>query len=460
MNALLPLYQNVLDSFQAFPTGRQGARQFEAVVRDLLKRIGKESIAPSYFIKYALEAVADGKIQASPEKVKNFLLWLKSLETPIYLSHVSDEIVKKLLPETDWRVVRPNSWVKENTKVKSMLEQVLAVDEKVPENLPHPGDVVKVKFHDLGRNLKGKVLEVKKQYPNMDWLVKIEDPKNPNGYIWASPRHVTKASALDLVLADSLVEDPFGAYLQTALWAEVDDNGDPWDSNYSEEDIAPESKTQMKQEFDEFMKRAQPLLQELEEAEGRLDLAQIAHDFWLTRNRHGAGFWETSDYPEQIGTKLTDLSHKFPEVYFWLAEDGKIHAEPNGQVKAEKAQATGEPDQDYDHDIYDAITLALRSEGFEASHKEFDKYQGVEIKVKEQGSKAPPVSLWPALEPIQEEDSLQLFVQPDAKLPGEQEAPIFAITVWSEGAGLDPELIDWLDAYFTGATKPGDAAHA
>lgn len=42
---------------------------------------------------------------------------------------------------------------------------------------------------------------------------------------------------------------------------------------------------------------------------------QVGHDFWLTRNHHGAGFW---DRPEVYGgednaQKLTDSAHSFGE---------------------------------------------------------------------------------------------------------------------------------------------------
>ena len=42
---------------------------------------------------------------------------------------------------------------------------------------------------------------------------------------------------------------------------------------------------------------------------------------------------------------------------------------------------TGEPDQDYDHEIYDAIVDEIGYLGYEASHREFDKYQGIFIQV-------------------------------------------------------------------------------
>jgi hypothetical protein len=42
---------------------------------------------------------------------------------------------------------------------------------------------------------------------------------------------------------------------------------------------------------------------------------------------------------------------------------------------------TGEPDQDYDQDFYNAVCKKLKKAGFDCSHREFDKYQGVYIKI-------------------------------------------------------------------------------
>jgi hypothetical protein len=45
--------------------------------------------------------------------------------------------------------------------------------------------------------------------------------------------------------------------------------------------------------------------------------AQAGHDFWLTRNHHGAGFWDRYSSGEgyDLGQKLTELSHKYPEIF-------------------------------------------------------------------------------------------------------------------------------------------------
>lgn len=50
----------------------------------------------------------------------------------------------------------------------------------------------------------------------------------------------------------------------------------------------------------------------------------VAHDFWLIRNHHGAGFWD-GDYPEDIGKRLTALAHTFGDCDLYVGDDGKIY---------------------------------------------------------------------------------------------------------------------------------------
>lgn len=53
---------------------------------------------------------------------------------------------------------------------------------------------------------------------------------------------------------------------------------------------------------------------------------QNGHDFWLTRNRHGAGFWDRG-YGE-VGDKLTTAAQKYSECnLFYSSEDNKIYIE-------------------------------------------------------------------------------------------------------------------------------------
>lgn len=45
-----------------------------------------------------------------------------------------------------------------------------------------------------------------------------------------------------------------------------------------------------------------------------------AHDFILTRNHHGAGFWD-GDWQAPWGERLTELAHTFPQLESYFDDD-------------------------------------------------------------------------------------------------------------------------------------------
>jgi len=52
---------------------------------------------------------------------------------------------------------------------------------------------------------------------------------------------------------------------------------------------------------------------------------QIGHDFWLTRNGHGAGFWDRG--LGDMGEKLTEIAKSFGGCNAVLGDDGSIYLE-------------------------------------------------------------------------------------------------------------------------------------
>jgi len=104
-------------------------------------------------------------------------------------------------------------------------------------------------------------------------------------------------------------------YIVTALWSSTDDNGEPLDDNYNIYDISVKCLEQMKADCAKF------------QADNRNDIAddpsQAGHDFWLTRNDHGAGFWD-GDWPE-AGERLTKASKAYGEVDLYVGDDGLIY---------------------------------------------------------------------------------------------------------------------------------------
>lgn len=53
------------------------------------------------------------------------------------------------------------------------------------------------------------------------------------------------------------------------------------------------------------------------------DYSQAGHDFALTRNRHGAGFWDRG--LGVVGDKLTEASHSFGDAYCFIGDDGLVY---------------------------------------------------------------------------------------------------------------------------------------
>jgi hypothetical protein len=110
------------------------------------------------------------------------------------------------------------------------------------------------------------------------------------------------------------------SYLETALWASTDNStesgGYPLDDNYGVDDFAPEALAQAIADCKDF--------QELAGERIAHDLGRAGHDFWLTRNRHGAGFWD-GDWPEVDGEWLTEMSHPYGECDIYVGDDGRLY---------------------------------------------------------------------------------------------------------------------------------------
>ncbi len=114
------------------------------------------------------------------------------------------------------------------------------------------------------------------------------------------------------------ITDYLDAYLEAALWSETDpETEEPLDKNYTTQDIAPDTMEKLISDAFDFMEK------NYEDVGDRLK--QAGHDFWLTRNGHGAGFWD-GDWPEPEASRLTRSSKEFGEVTLVVGDDGKIHA--------------------------------------------------------------------------------------------------------------------------------------
>lgn len=112
------------------------------------------------------------------------------------------------------------------------------------------------------------------------------------------------------------LEKVLAAYIECALWSSLDDNGMPLDKNYNRTDITDEALTSMESDCADFIRCNALLLNSLSEE-------QVGHDFWLTRNHHGAGFWDRG--LGKVGDELTAHAHAYGESELYIGDDGSLH---------------------------------------------------------------------------------------------------------------------------------------
>lgn len=108
-------------------------------------------------------------------------------------------------------------------------------------------------------------------------------------------------------------------YLETALWSSIDDDGHPLDDGHSLDDFSEEALLQAIKDCEKFAELCLGI-----DGIEHLDGSDLGHDFWLTRNHHGAGFWD-GDYDEELGNKLTEISKSMGEIALYIGDDGKLY---------------------------------------------------------------------------------------------------------------------------------------
>lgn len=113
-------------------------------------------------------------------------------------------------------------------------------------------------------------------------------------------------------------------YIMAALWSSTDESHEPLDSKYSIDDISEETKKKMREDVEKFVN-------ENIEAINKSELLdeQIGHDLWLTRNRHGAGFFD-HNLDSEIEEKLTKGAQSLGETNLEVGDDNKIYSLENG----------------------------------------------------------------------------------------------------------------------------------
>lgn len=120
------------------------------------------------------------------------------------------------------------------------------------------------------------------------------------------------------------MDEFLSAYLEAMLFCETDNGEEDNDRGLSDlgftvADIAPEALAVARADCEAFWGKAGGIV-----AECGGGVRKAAIDFYLTRNGHGAGFWD-GDWPDEAGERLTEIADDFGEQSWYVGDDGKVY---------------------------------------------------------------------------------------------------------------------------------------
>ncbi len=103
----------------------------------------------------------------------------------------------------------------------------------------------------------------------------------------------------------------FEAYIECLLWTETDPEDSPLDDHYSIDDISQSKLEELRLELEDFIDHLDDL-NLLSDLRNAMEDEQIGHDFCLTRNGHGAGFWDRG--LGKLGDDVTEACKSFGTI--------------------------------------------------------------------------------------------------------------------------------------------------
>lgn len=121
-------------------------------------------------------------------------------------------------------------------------------------------------------------------------------------------------------------------YIEAAMWTLTDDDGEPMDY-LGLHDIAESTIRAAIRDCKAFQETYREDLDKATEELGRDDSSH-GHDFWLTREGHGAGFWDRG-YSSALSQRLTDGAQAFGSGDWYVGDDGIVYQSGDEDYKGE-----------------------------------------------------------------------------------------------------------------------------
>lgn len=126
---------------------------------------------------------------------------------------------------------------------------------------------------------------------------------------------------------DKYAETAARSAVRALLWSEYDDNGTPFDANYGAVNI-----------YNPHVEALRALVRGMVNTDDddhpdygvweiinrhEIDPESFGHDFILTANSHGAGFWDRGY--GQDGDILTDIAKPYGDISLYVGDNGTLY---------------------------------------------------------------------------------------------------------------------------------------
>jgi hypothetical protein len=133
------------------------------------------------------------------------------------------------------------------------------------------------------------------------------------------------------------------AYIETLLWSESCNGTAPTDDGHEHtttdpqncdaslerigfdaDDLADSARKEIEDDVLDFVESNAADISSLIDA-GKCDEGDIGHNFLLTGNHHGAGFWDRGF--GVVGDRLTEASDPYGTMSAYVGDDGKVYVQ-------------------------------------------------------------------------------------------------------------------------------------
>lgn len=123
------------------------------------------------------------------------------------------------------------------------------------------------------------------------------------------------------------LESVYSGYVDAALWSSTNDRhyenpDEPEMLDGTDYELSDETEFHFRAECQAFIEDNADLVAAV--MDGGMDGENVGHNFWLSRNGHGTGFWDRG--LGELGDQLDAAAKKFGEDDLYVGDDDKIHS--------------------------------------------------------------------------------------------------------------------------------------